>query len=88
MDMQMPVMDGYSATRRIREWEDNRGRPAVPIVALTASALHEDVAACLDAGCDFHVSKPINRATLLEAITRATLGETLAGSAPAEASLG
>ncbi len=88
MDMQMPVVDGYSATRQIREWEANYGRPAMPIVALTASALREDVTACMEAGCNFHISKPINRATLLEAIARATPGETLTERAPAEASLG
>jgi CheY-like chemotaxis protein len=82
MDMQMPVMDGYIATRRIREWEATHARPAVPIVALTASALNEDVSTCLAAGCDFHVSKPINRATLIETITRAAQHKTPAEADP------
>ena len=72
MDMRMPVMDGYTATRRIRERERQQGALAVPIVALTASALQEEVRECLAAGCNFHVSKPIRKATLLEAVARAT----------------
>jgi len=74
MDVQMPVMDGYSATRRIRQWEaENRSRP-VPILALTAHALPEEVRKSLDAGCTAHLTKPIRKATLLHAIEEHTRG--------------
>ena len=66
MDMQMPVMDGYSATRAIREWERQNGRSRTPIVALTAHALSDDAVKTADAGCDAHLTKPIRKATLLE----------------------
>ncbi|HVA41747.1 MAG TPA: ATP-binding protein [Candidatus Binataceae bacterium] len=70
MDMQMPVMDGYTAVRQIREWESGRPAANTPIIALTASALSEDVARCMAAGCDLHVSKPVSRATLFAAIAQ------------------
>ncbi|MGA7903960.1 MAG: PAS domain S-box protein, partial [Terrimicrobiaceae bacterium] len=74
MDVQMPVMDGYSATRRIRQWEgENRARP-VPILALTAHALPEEVQKSLDAGCTAHLTKPVRKATLLHAIEEHTMG--------------
>jgi CheY-like chemotaxis protein len=72
MDIQMPVMDGYTAVRTIRAWERAQGTPRVPIIALTASALEESVHRSLDAGCDAHVSKPVRRATLFEAIVNIT----------------
>jgi len=68
MDMQMPVMDGYEATRRIRAWEKEQGRRPTPIVALTAHALHEEVERTKQAGCDAHLGKPIVKATLLAAL--------------------
>ena len=74
MDVQMPVMDGYSAARRIRQWEaESRARP-VPILALTAHALPEEVQKSLDAGCTAHLTKPIRKATLLRAIEKHTMG--------------
>ena len=68
MDMQMPVMDGYEATREIRKWQSECAMAPVPIIALTASALKEDVQRSLEAGCDRHVAKPVRKATLLAAI--------------------
>ncbi|MSP13133.1 MAG: response regulator [Chloroflexi bacterium] len=68
MDMQMPVMDGYTATGLIREWEGHRGARPTPIVALTAYALKEDVKACLDVGCTGHIAKPFKKEQLLAAI--------------------
>lgn len=60
MDLQMPVMDGLSATAAIRTDEARSGRRRIPIVGLTANALAEDAAACLSAGMDAHVAKPID----------------------------
>lgn len=71
MDMRMPVMDGYLTTRAIRAWESGRGGPRTPVIALTASALKTDADRCFQAGCDGHLSKPVKRDELLEAITAA-----------------
>jgi two-component system sensor histidine kinase/response regulator len=68
MDMRMPIADGYAATRAIRNWEAAQNLGRTPIIALTASALKEEVSRCLEAGCDAHVSKPVKRLTLLNAI--------------------
>ncbi len=67
MDMQMPEMDGLTATKMIRELE---GKPAnrLPIIALTGYTLEEDIKKSLDAGCDDHLTKPIRKAALLESI--------------------
>ena len=72
MDIQMPIVDGYTAVRTIRQWEANHQRPRTPIIALTASAMNEAVNRSLQVGCDSHVSKPVKRTTLLEAIRAAT----------------
>ena len=66
MDMQMPVMDGYGATRAIRQWEREHDLPPIPIIALTAFALKEEAAKMLQAGCTTHITKPVKKATLLE----------------------
>jgi signal transduction histidine kinase/DNA-binding response OmpR family regulator len=70
MDMQMPIMDGLATTRKIREWEKQCGRKHVPIIALTAQALKEEMRESLDAGCSGHLTKPIRKATLLSEIQR------------------
>jgi two-component system sensor histidine kinase/response regulator len=72
MDVQMPIMDGYTATREIRKWEQEQGRKQTPIIALTAHALKEDAQKSLDAGCTDHLTKPIKRATLMEAVQKYT----------------
>jgi len=69
MDVQMPVMDGLTATRRIRAAESG---PRAPIIAMTANVLPEQVAKCLDAGMDDHVGKPIDAHRLLQAVVRWT----------------
>ena len=68
MDLQMPVMDGYAATRAIREWERGRELPPTPILALSAYALEGDAAKSLAAGCDGHLTKPIKKRGLLEVL--------------------
>ncbi|MBF0370108.1 MAG: PAS domain S-box protein [Magnetococcales bacterium] len=68
MDVQMPIMDGYEATRRIRAWETAQGISPTPIVALTANAMKEDQWKTVEAGCDMHLTKPIRRGRLLEMI--------------------
>ncbi|WP_297506317.1 PAS domain-containing hybrid sensor histidine kinase/response regulator [uncultured Caulobacter sp.] len=69
MDVQMPVMDGLTATREIRAMEGARGA-ATPIIAMTANVLPEQIANCLAAGMDDHLGKPISPTKLLEAVAR------------------
>jgi CheY-like chemotaxis protein/anti-sigma regulatory factor (Ser/Thr protein kinase) len=68
MDRQMPVMDGLTATRTIRAWEQANDRSSTPIIALTASALKGDREACMAAGCTAFLTKPIKQEVLLQAI--------------------
>jgi len=81
MDIQMPVMDGYTAVQAYRRWEREHQIRPIRIIALTASALKEDARKCLEAGCDAHLPKPIKKATLLEAIF-ATSAIAANGGAP------
>ncbi len=60
MDCVMPRVDGFEATRRLREWEQRQNRKRVPVVALTASAMEEDEERCRRAGMDSFVAKPVN----------------------------
>jgi CheY-like chemotaxis protein len=69
MDIQMPVMNGYDATRAIRARERNTGR-RLPVIALTAHAMQGDRQTCLDAGMDDYLSKPIQTRELCEALAR------------------
>jgi len=71
MDMQMPVMDGLEATRRIRALEAFTGAARTPLVMLTANALPEHCEASRLAGADGHLSKPVTVADLAEALNRA-----------------
>ncbi len=70
MDMQMPLMDGLTATRLLRERERAAGARRTPVIMLTANAMDEHVRASLDAGADEHLSKPIRSASLFEAMAR------------------
>ncbi len=69
MDVQMPNMDGLTATRRIRAAEAPGGL-RIPIIAMTANVLPDQVARCLESGMDDHLGKPINLPRLLEALDR------------------
>ena len=70
MDCQMPVMDGYKATRLIREREAEQGLPRLPIVALTADAFDDDLRQAREADMDDHLSKPYTRVQLRATLTR------------------
>jgi signal transduction histidine kinase/CheY-like chemotaxis protein len=82
MDMQMPVMDGLRATAAIREREQATGGH-IPIVGLTANAMHGDRERCLEAGMDGYVPKPIRQKALYEAI--GDLGDLLSKEGPSAA---
>jgi CheY-like chemotaxis protein len=78
MDMHMPVMDGYQATRMLRATECR-----VPIVALTAGAMAGDRERCLQAGCDDYVAKPFDWRHLIEVVARHVRpGRNLANGVP------
>ena len=69
-DLHMPVLDGYQATTRIREWEATTGRQACPIVALTADAFAEDREKCLSVGMDDFIAKPVSVRTLVTVLAK------------------
>ena len=76
MDCQMPGMDGFQATRVIRAQEQADGRQQTPIIALTANAMEGDRTACLDAGMNDYLAKPVNIADLHERLRHWTLAQT------------
>jgi CheY-like chemotaxis protein/HPt (histidine-containing phosphotransfer) domain-containing protein len=82
MDVHLPGIDGYDATRQIREWEAQNGRQPAPIVALTAHAFAEDVENSRRAGCDDHVTKPIRKSVLLHVLSRFARTPSAANVAP------
>jgi len=71
MDVQMPDMDGFEATREVRAWEQSTGRH-IPIIAMTAHAMAGDRDRCIDAGMDDYVTKPLEPRVLLNALDRWT----------------
>jgi signal transduction histidine kinase/ActR/RegA family two-component response regulator len=83
MDCQMPVLDGFEATRRLRELERRRGAPRTPVIALTASAFNDDIERCLAAGMDAHLAKPFNLVQL-RSILAAWLPVEAHGGHPAQ----
>lgn len=82
MDCQMPVLDGYAATRRWRAEEVENGRPRLPIIAMTANAMAGDRERCLQAGMDDYLSKPIAHATLHALLQRWGGGKTASPARP------
>ena len=72
MDVQMPIMDGLTATSLYRAWEKETDRKPMNIIALTAYALQEEKVKCLQAGCNLHLTKPIKKVTVLETIDMLT----------------
>ena len=81
MDCQMPDMDGFEATRRLRRMESEQGRSRTPIIALTANAILGDRELCLDAGMDDYLAKPYTRAALLAVLARWRPASTAAAAA-------
>lgn len=67
LDIQLPLMDGYSVARKLRELQSLQG---VPIIAVTSYAMPGDRERCLDAGCDGYIEKPINPETFVTEIER------------------
>ena len=74
MDCQMPVMDGFEATRQIRELEAVSGR-RTPVLAMTANAMEGDRERCLEAGMDDYLPKPVRPAGVYELIARWTAAD-------------
>lgn len=81
MDIQMPIMSGYKATELIRYWEKTKNLPHTPIVALTATAVLEDLKRTIVSGCDSYTVKPVKKTEILEILgqhlgTKAPVGQT------------
>lgn len=70
MDLRMPVMDGLSATRAIREFERRESRPVTPVIALSADACSTDIKESAEAGCQCHLTKPVTPMNLHAALAR------------------
>ena len=81
MDIKMPMMDGYEAMRRIRQWEEARNLARTPIIAFTASSFEEDVRQAIESGADLHVSKPVKKEALAAAIKSLLRSDADEGSA-------
>jgi CheY-like chemotaxis protein len=80
MDCQMPEMDGYEATRQLRNFEVSQRNRHIPVIALTANALATDHQKCFAAGMDGYLTKPIDRIRLEQALTLAIGAERVAAA--------
>lgn len=70
MDMQMPIMDGYTATGEIRAWEKSQGKNECIIIALSAHALREEIIKSLAYGCNAHITKPVRKKVLIGSVEK------------------
>ncbi len=68
MDIKMPLMDGYEATAKIRSYEKSEGLKPTPIISITAHAMPEEKAQSLEAGCNYHLTKPVKRKDFLKTL--------------------
>ncbi|HEX8568652.1 MAG TPA: response regulator [Caulobacteraceae bacterium] len=86
MDLQMPVMDGYTATREIRAYESSRGGQRTPIIVVSANVRPEDLSASRAAGADNHLGKPVDVTALFAAMQEAlAAAQAETGSGEAQA---
>lgn len=85
MDIQMPVLDGFSATRAIRDRQTTDPRPRTPIIGLTANASEQDRELCLQAGMDAWVAKPIDWSALFRLMHELVAARQATGAVPASA---
>jgi CheY-like chemotaxis protein len=69
----MPVLDGCAATKKIRQWQASRGIPPTPIIAFSGHAIQNPSRAGLEAGCNAHLAKPVERAVLIDTIYQYTV---------------
>jgi CheY-like chemotaxis protein len=81
MDCNMPQLDGFEATRRLRSGSDAVRQPHVPVIALTANAMAGDREACLAAGMDDFLPKPVSIAAIRDAIGRVLEGRSVSAAA-------
>jgi len=70
MDIQMPVMDGRDAAKKIRAFERESGGGRIPIIAMTADSMKGDLEKCIEAGMDDYISKPIRREIVFEILKK------------------
>jgi signal transduction histidine kinase/CheY-like chemotaxis protein len=70
MDIQMPKMDGYAATAAIRLWENENDLPRIPVIAITAHAFKQQREKCIEVGCDYFLSKPVTKKSLIKIISK------------------
>ncbi|KPA19593.1 multi-sensor hybrid histidine kinase [Candidatus Magnetomorum sp. HK-1] len=70
MDLRMPVIDGYEATRLIRAFEEEKGRNSIPILAVSADTTAQEIQRSIDSGCNEHLSKPVKKESLFDSILK------------------